>query len=456
MSKHEAPPADIRLSEVLGALSYALDLTEGQPAGHCMRACWIGIHVGRAIGLEGAGLNDLYYAILLKDLGCSSNAARICELYLTDDRSFKHDFKHVGERLPQILRFVFSHTGTHAQLSRRLRSIANVLQNGGQISHDMIQTRCERGADIARKLRFSEDVAKAIYSLDEHWDGGGKPDGLKFQEIPVFAQIALLSQVADVFFIEFGAAAARKEIQRRRGSWFDPRLVDEFEAVSSRRGFWRSLNDDTLQRDLLDLEPARFTRRADEDYLDDIAEAFAQIVDSKGSFTHGHSERVSVYADLIAGELGYSKQRRRTLKRAALLHDIGKLGVSNAILDKPGKLNDSEWTEMRGHALHSETILSRIAAFSDLAEIGGAHHERLDGKGYPRGLTATQLSLDTRIVSIADVFDALTADRPYRAALSSAEALILMRAEVGAAFDARCFEALERGVRKSTGDERAA
>src|SRR5450432_1493165 len=100
MSKHEAPPADIRLSEVLGALSYALDLTEGQPAGHCMRACWIGIHVGSAIGLEGAELNDLYYAILLKDLGCSSNAARICQLYLTDDRSFKHDFKHVGERLP--------------------------------------------------------------------------------------------------------------------------------------------------------------------------------------------------------------------------------------------------------------------------------------------------------------------------------------------------------------------
>jgi HD-GYP domain-containing protein (c-di-GMP phosphodiesterase class II) len=279
---------------------------------------------------------------------------------------------------------------------------------------------------------------------------------LKAGAIPAFAQIALLSQVADVFFVERGAAAARKEIERRRGSWFDPRLADAFESLACKRGFWRSLNDDGLQRDLLDLEPARFTRRADEDYLDDIAEAFAQIIDSKGSFTHGHSERVAAYADLIAAELGCSRPRRRTLRRAALLHDIGKLGVSNSVLDKPGKLDEAELIEMRGHALHSETILSRIAAFADLAEIGGAHHERLDGNGYPRGLTAARLSAETRIVSTADVFDALTADRPYRAAMPVDQALHIMRADVGKAFDAECFHVLERALRKSGREERAA
>src|ERR687889_1904814 len=88
-------------AEVVAAFSYALDLTEGQPAGHCVRACWIGVHVGRELGLADTALWELYYTLLLKDLGCSSNAARICQLYLTDDLSFKRDFKTVGDRLPQ-------------------------------------------------------------------------------------------------------------------------------------------------------------------------------------------------------------------------------------------------------------------------------------------------------------------------------------------------------------------
>ena len=442
-------PGNVRLSEVLGALSYALDLTEGQPVGHCMRACWIGIHIGRAIGLPDAELNNLYYAILLKDLGCSSNAARICELYLTDDRSFKRDFKQNGDGLPQILRFVLSHTGLKAGLAERFRAIANILQNGGEIARELIETRCQRGADIARQLRFSEDVAEAIHCLDEHWDGCGKPTHLKGEAIPIYSRIALLAQVADVFFTANGPAAARCEAVERRGTWFDPHLVDAFMQVSSRPEFWSGLQAEDLQQNLLDLEPARFTRLADDDYLDDIAAAFATIVDSKSSFTHGHSERVALIADLIAQEMGCDAEHRRVLKRAALLHDIGKLAVSNAILDKTGKLDAAEWAEMRGHALHSETILSRIAAFADLARIGGAHHERLDGAGYPRGLAAPELSADTRIVSAADVFDALTADRPYRAAIPLREALDIMRAEVGKAFDPECFAALERALSKT-------
>ena len=137
----------------------------------------------------------------------------------------------------------------------------------------------------------------------------------------------------------------------------------------------------------------------DEDYLDDIAAAFAQVVDSKSPYTSGHSERVTLFTDLIAEQLEFSAEQRRWLKRAALLHDIGKLGVSNAILDKPGKLDDAEWETMRMHAAHTEAILSRIGAFSELAPIAGAHHERLDGKGYPRGLAGDQICLETRIIT---------------------------------------------------------
>jgi HD-GYP domain-containing protein (c-di-GMP phosphodiesterase class II) len=190
----------------------------------------------------------------------------------------------------------------------------------------------------------------------------------------------------------------------------------------------------------------------DEDYLDDIARAFAQIIDAKSPFTCGHSERVAVYADMIAAELGCTLERRRWLKRAALLHDVGKLGVSNAILDKNGKLDEAEWRDMRNHASLSETILTRVAAFRELARIGGDHHERLDGKGYPRGLAGEAIPFETRIVSVADVFDALTADRPYRAAMPLEKALGIMRADLGSAFDPICFAALERALATIEGD----
>src|SRR6185312_557448 len=151
----------ITLSELLGALSHALDLTEGQPAGHCVRCSRIGVMIGREIGLSEDEIVELYYVLLLKDLGCSSNAARICELYLTDDLAFKRDFKTVGDGLPDVLRFVFGHTG----LAARLGAVANILKNGRQITDELIRTRCTRGAAIARRLRFGDGVASGIASL---------------------------------------------------------------------------------------------------------------------------------------------------------------------------------------------------------------------------------------------------------------------------------------------------
>lgn len=445
-SPKPASSESIRLSEVLGALSHALDMTEGQPVGHCVRCCWIGIHVGRELGLAEAEIGELFYVLLLKDLGCSSNAARICQLYLADDLSFKHDFKHVGDRLPQVLGFVLAHTGLKAGLAERFRAILNIVQNGGRIARELIETRCQRGADIARQLRFSEAVADGIRSLDEHWNGGGKPLGLKGTEISIYSRIALLSQVVDVFRTASGEEAARREARTRAGTWFDPGAVEAFERVAANRRFWDVLGSDEVETAIYRLEPAQRIMLADDDYLDDIAAAFARIVDSKSPYTRGHSDRVALFTDLIAEELGLDDIQRRRLKRAALLHDVGKLGVSNAILDKPGKLDNDEWLAMRRHATHSETILARIDAFQDLARIGGAHHERLDGQGYPRGLKGDQICLETRIVSTADVFDALTADRPYRGAMPASKALSIMAADVGSALDGDVFDALRRAL----------
>ena len=439
-----APDPTIGLAELVGAFSYALDITEGQPAGHGVRTCWIGSHIGREIGLSTQERDDLYFSLLLKDLGCSSNAARICELYQADDRAFKRGYKTVGTGLAATIHFIASRTAARAPLRRRATVIGNILRNGDAIAQELIVSRCTRGADIARSLRFPDGVIDGIYHLDEHWDGSGRPGHLSGTAIPLPARIALLSQIADVFHSHAGRAAAIDEVKRRAGSWLDPALVTAFDRVAADPAFWNALASPTLDRRLLRLSPPEHARAVDDDYLDAIAAAFGSVIDNKSPFTAGHSLRVADLAEAIGGEMGMPQARRRWLHRAALLHDVGKLGVSNTILDKPGKLDEREWVAMRDHAAHTQAILGRIGALADLAPIAAAHHERLDGTGYPLGLMEHQIRRETRIITVCDYYDALTSDRPYRAALTSADALAIIDNEVGAAIDGNCFEALRK------------
>ncbi len=435
---------NLKLAELLGALSYALDMTEGQPEGHCVRCCWIGVHIGRQLGMDEQAIWALYYTLLLKDLGCSSNAARICELYLTDDQSFKRNFKLVGSNVSQVLGFVFEHTGRNESWTKRLTAILNIMRHGDAIAQELIQTRCDRGARIARQLRFPESVALGIHSLDEHWDGTGRPEALRGVAIPLNARIALLAQVIDVFHFSHGQHAALQEIQQRAGLWFDPELVTAFEVVSRDAAFWQTLSHPQIAVAVQALEPAQFTLPLDDDYMGDIASAFGQVVDAKSPFTAGHSERVGFYAELIAQELGLPAEQCLWIKRAALLHDVGKLGVSSHILEKPGKLSEDEFRAVQQHARLTEEILGKIAQFDELAIVAGAHHERLDGNGYPRRLSAPQIRLETRIITVADIFDAISAERPYHAANSPEHTLEIMQGMVEHAIDRDCFAALQR------------
>jgi HD-GYP domain-containing protein (c-di-GMP phosphodiesterase class II) len=435
-------PSEDTLAGILSAFSYALDLTEGQPAGHSIRSCWIGTQLARAIGLTGEALYDVYYAVLLKDLGCSVNAARVSQMFVGNDRALKHDFKLIGPEAQDFGAFIMTKVGTEAVASERDAAIENLLANAPAIMTDIMSARCTRGADIARQLRFSEGTATAIAHLDEHWDGSGLPLGLSGEAISIGGRIALLAQVVDVFFIAKGPEAARNEVAARSGGWLDPALCDVFLALSQSNDFWDALKAPDIADRLLALEPATRSIIVDEDYLDDLAIAFGQVIDAKSPFTGGHSARVATYTDAMATHLGIGEAERRSLRRAAMLHDVGKLGVSSAIIEKPGKLDDREWIEMRRHAALTGEILSRIPAFGDMAMIAAAHHERLDGKGYPLQLDRHLIAIESRIITVADYFDALTADRPYRAAMPSEKALSIMASDVGEAIDGECFAAL--------------
>lgn len=438
---------ELRLAELIGALSYALDITEGQPEGHCVRCCLIGMRLGRALGLGERELADLYYTLLLKDLGCSSNAARICELYLTDDLGFKRDVKQLDDaNFLETAQFALEHTALGTGLWQRFKVLLGSLRTKGAAAQELIVTRCQRGASIARRLRFDERVAQGIHSLDEHWNGQGRPEHLSGDAIPLYSRIALLAQVLDVFHGEGGVTAALDEARRRRGTWFDPALVDLLLSFGASDELWARLASPDVAEHVFALEPAQFSLFVDDDYLDQIAAAFGEVVDSKSPYTAGHSARVALYTDCIATELGLSEERRRWLHRGALLHDVGKLGVSNLILDKPGQLTPDEWEAVRRHAVYTEEILSRIPQFEELSRVAGAHHERLDGRGYPRGLAGGRIALETRIITTADIFDAITAARPYRDAVPVPRTLELMRESVGTALDPACFAALERVV----------
>lgn len=435
------------LAEILGAFSYALDLTEGQPAGHSLRACWIASRMAVALRLSAAERRTVYYATLLKDLGCSSNAARIAELYLADDRKVKQEHKLLAVGLGPTLRYVFTRTGQGERLGARAKAILAILRDGNAIVTDLIQTRCTRGADIARQLRFPEPVAQAIAALDEHWDGSGKPLGLRGDAIPLAAQLALLAQIVDVFHQAGGPEAAIEEVAARSGSWFDPALTRCFAVLVAREsGFWADLADPALEARVRAFEPKEQRIAVDEDYLDDIAAAFGAVIDAKSPYTGGHSGRVGAYTGALGQALGIDGAKLRTLKRSAMLHDVGKLAVSSRVLEKPGRLDEIEWEEMRSHAAHTTAILSRIAPLRDMAAVAGAHHERLDGRGYPLGLDAMLIAREARIITVCDFYDALTADRPYRAALPVEEALGIMAGEVGKAIDGDVFAALREIV----------
>lgn len=435
----------VAFGDIAGAFSYALDLTEGQPAGHAIRCCYTAGRVAEAMGVAGAELTQVHYAALLKDLGCSSNAARIAELYLADDRAFKERWKTIPTGLPSTLRFVFRETGRAAPFGQRIGAVANILRHGDALAQEMIVARCTRGADIARELRRGEDVARGIYHLDEHWDGSGRPDGLAGDAIPLPARLALLAQIADVFHQAGGRAAAMAEVARRAGRWLDPRAAKAFARLAREEAFWRDLESPLIDALVAARAPVEDVP-VDEDYLDAITRAFGQVIDAKSPYTAGHSGRVARYAGAVAARLDVPAARTRQLRRAAALHDIGKLGVSSAVLEKPGKLDETEWVEMREHAAHTNRILGRIGALSDMAELAAAHHEKLDGTGYPLGLHDRQIRRETRIITACDFFDALTADRPYRAAMPQDKALAVMEAEVGRAVDPDCFAALKAAV----------
>ena len=423
-------PRSISTSALLASLSTALDLTEGMLPGHALRTCFLASRVAERLGLPEVDRQTLYFAALLKDAGCSSNAAAIAGLFGVDEIELKGRQTTVERSVAAYVAFTMRSIPSTEPLPLRLRRLVRIALSGPRERRRVEQLRCERGAAIALKAGFGDAVGSAIMDLHEQWDGGGMPAGRRMDAIDPAARILATCAGLDAFISAFGPDRAVAVLRARRGTWYDPDVVDALLSLCT-EGIVDELHASDMEARTRALEPGGQVRVSDDGDVDRIAGSFADIIDAKSPFTGTHSRRVAQVAEALAVRLGVEGRAIIDVRRAGLLHDLGKLGVPNIILDKPGRLTVDEFALIQRHPEMTHRILNHIPTFSAVADVAASHHERLDGRGYFRGLSAPDLALGARIVAVADVYEALTADRPYRAGMAADEAMRTVRSMTG-------------------------
>ncbi len=440
----------VALSEILSALTFALDMTEGAVPGHALRTCLIGMRLGNAIELPAPLMRELYYALLLKDVGCSSNAARLCAIVGGgDERAIKAGSKLGDSSDPKMWKMLWKNVLPGSNGFRRALQIAKMGKERQQNNQELFELRCDRGGQILRKLEMGDLAADAVYHLDEFWDGSGYPSHKRGTSIPLLSRICSVAQNLDVFANETGAEAAIDVLEERQGTWFDPYIVYTAKHLHKRGKLWRHClpGDDVevTRSAVLDLDDGEKTPLT-ANRIDSICEAFASVVDAKSPFTFQHSIGVAETSTALARQLKLPVDRVHLVRRAALLHDVGKLRVPNSILDKNGRPTDDEWTVIREHPMVTRSILSRVSAFHELAIVAAEHHEKLDGSGYPDGLRGEQMSIEARIIAVSDMFTAMVEKRPYRGPVDPIKVLGILEKDVPHKLDATCFEGLSAMV----------
>ena len=430
----------ISLSEILSALSYALDLTEGAVPGHALRSCLLGMRLAAEAKLTPGQTGSLYFASLLKDVGRSSHAPHDTAAPAADQK-YRHPLPRPSVAgMRTLWRNVLTEieaTGPESLPGIGILPLAS--------EQERATPRSGRGARIIRKLGLGETAAEAVRNLDERWDGRGSPDRLAGEQIPLLSRLCAVAQHLDYVAIQRGEQGAIESLKAGSGAWFDPQVVRMAISLDWKGTLWNQCRPEDSREDtrqaVLDLDN-RQTHLVESGRIDQICEAFADVVDAKSHFTFRHSLGVAEAAFGIAQNMGMPGGRTQLVRRAALLHDIGKLSVSNRILDKKTGLDSDEWSAVYQHPSITRLILERVAPFREIAIIAGEHHEKLDGSGYPHRLEGRHLSLESRIISVADVYGALSEDRPYRPGLMLDEILAIMAKLVPHQLDADCYNAL--------------
>jgi HD-GYP domain-containing protein (c-di-GMP phosphodiesterase class II) len=320
------------------------------------------------------------------------------------------------------------YVGTDLPLNKRVPRALAVARGQPQIAREGFEATCDIAMNIAGRLGMPAEVQAAIGAMFEHWDGHGMPDGLRGTAIPLVSRVVFPTFTLAPVARHFGREAAVALTERQRGSAFDPAIADAFLDLAAQEGFWTEFEGPDVWQRVLDLEPQPGGAPFTDEQLDDLALAFADFTDLKAPHILAHSRRTAALAEALARVLGCLERTVADIRRAALVHDLGLVAIPSRVLEKPEEeLTAVEREQLRLHPYYSERILRQAPALAPLAEIAGLHHERLDGRGYFRGLTETQIPLSSRIVAVAARYDELTHAAPGRPPLAQADALADLR-----------------------------
>jgi HD-GYP domain-containing protein (c-di-GMP phosphodiesterase class II) len=428
----------------VATLSLGTDLGMAQPMEHVLRQSLIAMRLAERLGLDQSERVVVYYVGLLAWVGCHVDAYEQAK-WFGDDTVFKNDARHVDMGRPLSAgAFVLGHLGSTRPLIQRARTGIAFLGDGRRAVQDMVQNHWAATNELAAGLELGDAVRDSLYQTFERWDGKGAPAEARGAQIRVAARLVNLADVVEVFHRAGGIEAAVAVARERSGTQFDPDLVDLFCAEAP--SLFAELDAATSWDAVIAAEPALALVLSDEQ-LDASLEAVADFVDIKSPWTIGHSRGVAELASRAARGLGLSDDDVVLVRRAGLVHDLGRLGVSNAIWDKRGPLSAPELERVRLHPYLTERMLASSAGLAALGAIAVQHHERLDGSGYPRGLTGSAMTLPGKLLATADAYHAMTEARPHRPALSSPQAAAELRAGVSQArFEADTVDAVLRAA----------
>lgn len=410
-------PESLRMAGLLAPLSLVMDMGMGTPAEEAMRVCLLATGLARRMGLHAEVVADVYYAAMLRHLGCTATADEEALHFGVDEQAMRPlvgptDFGRPAEMVRMMAR---SGRGegplTRTRLALRMAT-SNAWGQGIE------RAVCEVASMLAERLGFSGEVQAALGQSFERWDGKGNRR-LKGEEIELSARFFHVAGRAVAYHAEGGFEAATMAVRQSAGGWLDPAIAAEFEAHGS------ALLDEIEHVDVLEAvmeaepHPRRTIAEAD---LSAFVRCFGDMVDLKSTFTFGHSKGVAELTEQAALRLGCDAKEAREWTYAAMLHDLGRAGVPGGIWEKSGSLSVTERERMQLHPYYTERILVRVPRFSALAQIAGMHHERQDGTGYHRGAVAREVALPARIVAAADALHTWMEPRPHRDALSRDEA----------------------------------
>lgn len=418
----------LRLVDLLAGLSRLADLGFGMRSGESLRSAALAAGLARRLGVSDDDLRAALYTALLHHVGCTGFAHETTQV-IGDDLAVNMAAGRTNLVDPRDLFATFLPTLTRGRtVQERARLGVRALAAGGRLGTAYTTATCEVGRRAAQRLGLPEAVARSVYHVYEFWQGKGAPAGLSGDEIPVASRLARLTGIAVLFDTLGGTDAAVDAIRRRAGGMLDPAMSACF--TEHAEALLGEVDAGEPRSVVLDAEPAPVIRVPDP-RLVAVAAVFADVVDLKTPYTHGHSSGVATLARGAGEQMGLGRAELDDLEVAALLHDVGRVAVSNRVWEKRGSLSGPEWEQVRLHAYHSERILAGSDRLTVLVPTVGMHHERLDHSGYHRGCAGSEISLSARILAAADAYQAMTQRRPHREALAPEHARERVLEEAG-------------------------